>query len=793
MGDPLAAYAQQLYGPAPSADAPSSPDPLDAYAAQLYAKPGAGAAAMIAAHGGRPPDIGATPPTGALQDLLDLAKMTGANAWAAVGAPAANLMMQVGAPPGPGVNAATANPAAVAAVGPQALQAMAARGVPQAQQQAQEATSQYLAGDPNSPLRVAAAAAGTAAGQLGPTVAAPFAGAEAAGAAAAARYAGLAETSPTVYRLLVTGAKLAGAGAEGVGYGYANADPTKPLADQLPDIARQAAISAATVGTGEALRGAGALLRGAGAPEWLAGKATTASPPAPDAPAGPPAASPPDSVAPVEPRLGYSIEDRSAPGSAARTLAAVGPDGSAELDYHRAAGGGFHPTDLRLPPEAPPDAARALYQAASEIEGPHRGDFWAPGGDADRWRTTTALRASDPDVFGDYRGDPANRPPPLTSEELAAFTPSTSGAVESPANAELVRAIGERSARPFDPARYIEPTPLRVTTHEPLPLPPLGPGLRSEDVADAWATVSARYPGIARFVPEIRLTADMPDNWLMRAVTRAETDPATGTLYVSPGRVDAADLFHELTHVAQGVRTGDVLMGNRAEPPETVFPERMGLRDPTAAAAQLDELPAYRRGFAAMTPAQRFLYGALDPGIGSPPAPFRVYYDGSVPDLGVPPLGSYRKVFPTPEAPPRGSWPADAPPPVDRPFPTWRDPAELAETRAAIPMRTPTADEVSARMRERGAGPTSIAPRALANGWTVQLGDRGDRDHPGAGYAWWTLADPSGVPAYRLYSQIQDGTAFDLRLDRIGDAGLHKQLVSWISGGRGEEGALQAP
>jgi hypothetical protein len=445
--DPLGAYAAQVLGPG---SPPPSDDPLGAYAAQVLAHPSAAAQGHLGDYlkaQGAPPGLGPTPPpTSVLQDLLDLAKVTGQNAWAAVGAPAANLMMQVGAPPGPGTST-TADPRTVAAVGPQALMAGAANEVQAAQQRAQDATTQYLSANPTSPLRIAAAGAATAAGQLGPMVAAPFAGAEAAGAAAAERYAGLAESSPTLFRLLVSGAKVAGAAGEGAGYGYANADPTKPLADQLPDIARQAGISALTVGAGEALHGAGAALRGAGAPAWLAGRGTPPpptpeSPATPDAPTAPPGPSTGVSVPPVEPRLGYQIEDRSAPGSAARTLAAVGTDGSAELDYHRAAGGGFHPTDLR-PSDPPPDAVRAAFQAASEIEGPHRGDIAPTGPVAE---ASARVRATDPDVFGDYHADPANRPPPLASEELAAFTPSTTGAVDSPANAGLVAAIGARAA-----------------------------------------------------------------------------------------------------------------------------------------------------------------------------------------------------------------------------------------------------------------------------------------------------------------------------------------------------------
>lgn len=465
MSDPFSAYAGQLYGPAPAAPAPTAPsDPISAYAAQLAAQPAAdpdpdfgnvqgrssstapsapsgrfaSLGAGIAAAGGQP-GLGSVPPSSALQDVLQLAKITGQGAAGTAGSVLA-AAERLGGPGGfgqvsdgdlQGILAAAALPGAP----PGAAAAMSspiARGSQALQQGAQASTEQYLSQDPGSPLRQAAAFGANAAGQVGPTTLMPLAGGEAAGALAEPYLEQLALRAPVTARLLGMGAKLAGAGAEGTAFGIGNADPDRPLMDQLPEIAQQAAIGAGTAGLVEGLRAIGDARAPVARPDAAAIPSL--------APAGPPEGF---SAAPVDPKLGYAIDDRSTPGSAARTLGAVGDGGSGELDYHRAAGGGFIPTDLRVPPDAPPEVARALYQAAAEIEGPHAGDL-APDGPVQA--ASAAIRQTDPDVFGDYRATV----PALTSEELAAFTPGTSDAVGSPANADLVQALGDRAPWPAD-------------------------------------------------------------------------------------------------------------------------------------------------------------------------------------------------------------------------------------------------------------------------------------------------------------------------------------------------------
>jgi hypothetical protein len=106
----------------------------------------------------------------------------------------------------------------------------------------------------------------------------------------------------------------------------------------------------------------------------------------------------------------------------------------------------------------------------------------------------------------------------------------------------------------------------------------------------------------------------------------------------------------------------------------------------------------------------------------------------------------------------------------------------LASGAEAAQAGRPGAEAAAAYAAHEAPPPAATTVRPLAHGWTLELNERGQRDYPGAGYGWWTLRDPNGTPAYRLYASTQGTEASGLNLVRVGSWPRHEDAVPWISG-----------
>lgn len=101
---------------------------------------------------------------------------------------------------------------------------------------------------------------------------------------------------------------------------------------------------------------------------------------------------------------------------------------------------------------------------------------------------------------------------------------------------------------PLDSPTSVSPRP-RSVERDPLPLPPINPGLSATDadvarIAGLWDYASRRYPAIASRIKRMELGTPSGGSAF---------EPTTGTLTLSV-RADLGTMMHELVHVAQDAR-----------------------------------------------------------------------------------------------------------------------------------------------------------------------------------------------------------------------------------------------